>query len=35
MKDDYIYTLNININKLTQRLANNGPANENINELNE
>ena len=33
MKDDHIYTLNHNINELNQRLANNRPDNDNINEF--
>jgi hypothetical protein len=35
MKDDHIYTLNHNINKPNQRLANNRPDNDNIHELNQ
>jgi hypothetical protein len=35
MKDDHIYTLNHNINKLNQRLANNRPDNDNTKNLNQ
>jgi len=35
MKDDHIYTLNHNINKLNQRLANNRPDNDNTKNVNQ